>query len=139
MTHRPEEHFDVDDILCTMDARIRAIDRMPQRSLGTIAHARDVLGRFRMEPIGGRLLGLKRIVFWFTASAFDRQSKVHDAVLAALEEVARECVDLRNRIAILQLDRGPAATSGRRGADPQQAGRDGAESQRSLEPSRARS
>jgi hypothetical protein len=104
MTTSPGDPHDLDEMLRTIDARIRAIETMPQRSLGLIAQAREKLGRFRLEPIGGRLLRLKRVAFWFTASAFDRQSKVQDAVLDAVEEVARELTDVRNRIAILQLE-----------------------------------
>jgi len=110
MTMAPDPPADLDEMLRTIDARIRAVETMPQRSLGLIAQAREKLGRFQLEPIGGRLVRLKRIVFWFTASAFDRQAKVEHAVLDAIEEVARELTDVRNRIAILQLERDVGAS-----------------------------
>ena len=39
---------------------------------------------FREAPVGGRLVGLKRMAHWFVASAFDRQAKVVEGLLATL-------------------------------------------------------
>jgi hypothetical protein len=112
MTTAPEEPVDVADMLRTMDARIHACEAASQRSLSSLAQARDLLWRFRAEPLGGRLVGLKRLVYWFSASAFDRQAKVQEAMLNALDEIARELVDLRNRMAILRMDLEQNAGSG---------------------------
>jgi hypothetical protein len=64
----------------------------PPQGVG-VAALRERLARFRADPIGGRLLPLKRFAFWFVASAFDRQAKLLEAMLdelAVLEaEVAR--------------------------------------------------
>ena len=109
MTPTSEKPVDVDDMLRTMQARIHACEAASQRSLALLAQARDHLGRFRAEPIGGRLVPLKRLVYWFSASAFDRQCKLHEAILNALDELAREIVDLRNRLTVLQAERGSDA------------------------------
>jgi hypothetical protein len=110
-TPKEPESIAVEEMLRTMQARIRAYETMPQRSLGAIARAREALGGFRLAPLGGRLLPLKRLVFWFTASSFDRQAKVQEKVLDALDEVGRELVDLRNRMAVLQMEIEQAAQS----------------------------
>jgi len=104
MTTAPEEPVDVEEMLRTMDARIHAWETASQRSLGILAQARGRLHEFRTEPLGGRLVGLKRIVYWFSASAFDRQSKVQEAILNALDEIASELVDVRNRMASLRME-----------------------------------
>jgi len=56
---------------------------------------RELLEGARTEPIGGRLAWLKKLVCWFTASAFDRQAKAQEALLAALVEVEQEMARLR--------------------------------------------
>jgi hypothetical protein len=56
---------------------------------------REMLQAFRREPIGGRLVGIKHIVHWFIASAFDRQTKVHEAIVDGLVEVEQEIAQLR--------------------------------------------
>lgn len=58
---------------------------------------REMLEQFRREPIGGRLLGLKRIIYWFTASAFDRQAKVQETMLGVLVEMEQELDQLKRR------------------------------------------
>jgi len=45
---------------------------------------------FREAPVGGRLTPLKRVFYWFTASAFDRQAKVVEALIEVTEELGRE-------------------------------------------------
>lgn len=65
--------------------------------------ARALQGGFRAEPVGGRLLPLKRFVHWFVASSFDRQAKVVEALLPALEAMRAELVALRREVAELKL------------------------------------
>jgi len=69
---------------------------------------------FRAEPVGGRLRGLKRLAFWFVASAFDRQGKVVEALFDELEsaEAARD-----------RLERKLAALEARVGTSSGEAGR----------------
>jgi len=64
--------------------------------------ARSLQRSFRSEPIGGRLVPLKRIVHWFVASAFDRQARVIEALLPALDEMQSEIVALRREVAELR-------------------------------------
>ena len=116
MTTGRDEPADVEEMRLTMEARIGAPESVSQRSLGMIAQARDRLWHFRQEPVGGRLVLLKRIIFWFTASAFDRQAKVQEAVLDALTEIERELLDIRNRMLVDTGEPGPAP-------EPERAGR----------------
>ncbi len=55
-----------------------------------LAEVRERQRRFRAEPLGGRLLPLKRVVGWFTASAFDRQAKTQEALLDAVVDLEQE-------------------------------------------------
>jgi hypothetical protein len=104
MTPGSEQPVNVDDLLRTMDARLQACETVSQRSIALISQARDQCHRFRAEPLGGRLVGLKRLVYWFSASAFDRQTTVQEAILTAMDEIARELVDLRNRMVVVRVE-----------------------------------
>lgn len=55
-----------------------------------LARARELQRTFRSEPVGGKLVPLKRIFYWFTASSFDRQAKAIEALLDAVEELVDE-------------------------------------------------
>lgn len=55
-----------------------------------LSRIRAMQREFREQPIGGRLLPLKRMAYWFTASAFDRQAKVVEALLELVEDLAEE-------------------------------------------------
>lgn len=57
---------------------------------------------FRADPVGGRLVVLKRVAYWFLASSFDRQAKVVEAMLPALEAVRGELVALRREVSELR-------------------------------------
>jgi len=65
-----------------------------------LAQIRSMQREFREQPVGGRFLAVKRLVYWFTASAFDRQAKVVEALLDLIEELAEE-----NRRLALQFAR----------------------------------
>jgi hypothetical protein len=64
-----------------------------------IARVRAMQRDFREQPIGGRLLPIKRMFYWFTASAFDRQAKVIEALLELVEDLAEENRRLAIRVA----------------------------------------
>jgi hypothetical protein len=55
-----------------------------------MAEIRALQRGFRAEPVGGRLTPFKRVAYWFTASAFDRQAKVVEALIDVTEELSRE-------------------------------------------------
>lgn len=76
--------------------------------------ARSLQGSFRAEPVGGRLLPLKRVVHWFVASAFDRQAKVVEAMLPALEAMRAELIALRREVAELRRSQGGGVPPGDR-------------------------
>jgi len=57
---------------------------------GRLAQIRSMQRAFREQPVGGRFLRVKRLVYWFTASAFDRQAKVVEALLNLIEDLAEE-------------------------------------------------
>ena len=63
---------------------------------------RKVLGEdadhFRLEPVGGRLAGVKKIPYWFVASAFDRQGKILEEICELLEETISEMEMLKGSV-----------------------------------------
>jgi hypothetical protein len=71
---------------------------------------REMQRSFRQEPLGGRLVPLKKMVTWFSASAFDRQAKVIEAILDLFEDLVQENEELSARVAELE---GRPRTDGR--------------------------
>jgi hypothetical protein len=67
-----------------------------------IAHVRAVRDSFVNEPVGGKLLMIKRVVFWFTASAFDRHGKVVDGLLDVMAHLNREMEKMAERLAWIE-------------------------------------
>lgn len=59
-----------------------------------LARVRAMQRGFRDEPIGGRLVRIKKLLYWFTASAFDRQGKVVETLLDLVEDLAGETARL---------------------------------------------
>ena len=82
--------------------RIRAELAVPDDGCSPIEldfkQLRERVRQLRWEPIGGRLLPLKRLVFWFVASAFDRQAKVMEELLDLVEEISRENERLHQQV-----------------------------------------
>jgi len=56
----------------------------------------------RIEPLGGRLMPVKRLVHWFVASTFDRQAKVVEALLDVVRDIGEENEQLRTETERLQ-------------------------------------
>lgn len=69
----------------TADGILREVERTLR-----IADVREMLLRFRRDPIGGRLASVKRVFYWFNASAFDRQAKILDAMLDLIDDLKAE-------------------------------------------------
>lgn len=67
-----------------------------------VAWIRALQRDFRVEPLGGRLVPIKRLVYWFSASAFDRQAKVVEALLDLVREIAEENEQLTAELRTLQ-------------------------------------
>jgi hypothetical protein len=80
-----------------------------------IARIRSMQREFREQPIGGRLLPIKRVVYWFTASAFDRQAKVIEALFELVEDLAEENHRLESKLA--NALKGPLLEETGRGSD----------------------
>lgn len=86
----------------------------PDRDLERRVYAiREMQRSFRQEPLGGRLIPLKKMVTWFSASAFDRQGKVIEALVDLIEDLVEENEVLSVRVA--ELEGRP--TAGRRSGD----------------------
>lgn len=83
-----------------------------RRARSGLERARELQREFRAEPVGGRLLALKRALYWFVASSFDRQAKVVEELLPALEAMERELESLRGEVAELRAR--SASTPGER-------------------------
>ena len=77
-----------------------------------MAHLQAMQRRYRSEPVGGRLVVLKRLFAWFSASTFDRQAKIIEALLDLVDDLGTE-LDVQHR----ELDRLRAEI---RGSDPSQ-------------------
>jgi hypothetical protein len=73
---------------------------------------------FRVEPIGGRLPTIKRLMYWFIASAFDRQAKVVEALLDLIQDIGDEVAYLRAEVRRLQEE----LTNQRHGSEDDQEG-----------------
>jgi hypothetical protein len=71
-----------------------------------VAWIRALQRDFRVEPLGGRLLPVKRFLYWFVASAFDRQAKVVEALLDVVRDLSEETDQLRNEVAHLRVAAG---------------------------------
>jgi len=71
-----------------------------------VAWIRALQRDFRVEPLGGRLLPVKRVLYWFVASAFDRQAKVVEALLDLVREITDENGQLRAEIRQLKSEIG---------------------------------
>lgn len=105
--------FTVDQVVATIRAEIATAAPETRRTHpGSIETVRELQRRFRAEPIGGRLAGLKRLVHWWVASAFDRQGKVIEALIAELEASDLRAAELENRVARLEAERIGGATGG---------------------------
>lgn len=72
---------------------------------------RQLQVQFRQAPLGGRLVGIKKLFHWFTASAFDRQAKVIEALVDTVDQLGAEREGLVQRLssAIASADRPLAA------------------------------
>jgi hypothetical protein len=88
----------IDRILGRIAAHVRSGPRRTDAAAAPTPsrthRVRELLQRFRREPIGGRLMWLKKLIYWFTASTFDRHAKLEEAMLAALVEMEQELAQL---------------------------------------------
>lgn len=85
-----KEELTVDHVLQEIQSALRQPATLAPPLETRIADVRQMLLRFRREPIGGRLLLPKRVMYWFTASAFDRQARILEALLGLVEELSLE-------------------------------------------------
>ncbi len=69
-----------------------------------VARVRGMQRDLRVEPLGGRLLPVKRLVHWFVASTFDRQAKVVEALLDLVRDIGEENEQLRAEVRQLQAE-----------------------------------
>ena len=104
MPDQTEDRLTVEDVLNRVQVELD--HEMPTGSPleRRIARVRAMQRDFREQPIGGRLLPIKRMLYWFTASAFDRQAKVIEALLELVEDLAQE--NHRLSIQVAQSARG---------------------------------
>lgn len=90
--------------------RIRSEIQMPSAGqpdsnlAARMARIRNMQRDLRIEPLGGRLLPVKKLVYWFVASAFDRQAKVIEALLDVVRDVGEENELLRSEVLRLQME-----------------------------------
>lgn len=58
---------------------------------------------YRVEPLGGRLLPIKKPVHWLVASSFDRQASVIESLLTVVEDLCHEVQRLNRSVAHLEV------------------------------------
>lgn len=119
MNDHCESVLDVRQVMRTIEAELRMPSAHPARdSVAALERVRDLQRWYRREPVGGRLIALKRMVQWFSASTFDRQAKVVEALLDVVEDVARQARDAERKGRALQhyVDRFLGSSSGDDGA-----------------------
>jgi len=92
--------------------RIQSEIEMPSASERTtpfaerMAHIQVIQRQFRNEPIGGRLVAVKRLFAWFSASTFDRQAKVIEALLDLVDDLGVEVERQRQELERLRSEGG---------------------------------
>ena len=69
-----------------------------------VARIRAMQRDYRIEPLGGRLLPVKRLAHWFVASTFDRQAKVVEALFDLVRDVGDETEQLRTEVRQLKTE-----------------------------------
>ncbi len=69
-----------------------------------VARIRSMQRDLRIEPLGGRLLPVKKLVYWFVASAFDRQAKVIEALLDVVRDMGEENQQLHGEVRRLEKE-----------------------------------
>lgn len=108
MTH--PDPLTVDQVVATVERELAGTpSTRPSLQGSPLAAARELQRAFRSDPLGGRLLPVKRLLHWFVASSFDRQAKSVEALLDALdaeyaerERLARRLAELEARLAALE-------------------------------------
>ena len=95
MKGQPLRPLSAGDVLARIRAEIDAPSRGETAFARRMAHIQSLQTAFRKDPVGGRLAPLKRAVYWFTASAFDRQAKVIEALLEVIDDLGQENERLR--------------------------------------------
>ena len=69
-----------------------------------VARIRAMQRDYRIEPLGGRLLPVKRLMHWFVASTFDRQAKVVEALFDLVRDVGDETEQLQTEVRRLKIE-----------------------------------
>ena len=100
----------VNEVLRRIESELSAPSERSNALKARISQLRTLQREFRNEPIGGRLTPLKKLVYWFTASAFDRQGKVIEALFDLIDEMATEIDQLERLTVQLGKDHGSGAS-----------------------------
>jgi len=102
-----------DKVLSRIRAEIETPARAPTDSAfaARMARIQAMQRDFRVEPLGGRLLPMKRFFHWFIASAFDRQAKVVESLLTVVEDLANEVQRLGREVSRLNRNTGDPGQS----------------------------
>jgi predicted O-methyltransferase YrrM len=85
----------VDQVLQAIQAELKTSQDGRSLFKSRMAHIRAMQQGFRAEPLGGRLLAIKKVLHWFIASAFDRQAKVVESLLDLVEDMGAELEQVR--------------------------------------------
>jgi hypothetical protein len=92
---QPQTKLGVEQVLQAIRAELKTSQDGRSLFKSRMAHVRALQQGFRAEPLGGRLLAIKKVMHWFTASAFDRQAKVVESLLDLVEDMGAELEQMR--------------------------------------------
>lgn len=104
MIHRSRQPLDVTDVLSRIRTELDAGPHEAPRFQRRLAVIRALQRSFREQPVGGRLTSLKRALYWFTASAFDRQAKVIEELIEFVDELGRENLRMNREFMLISSD-----------------------------------
>jgi len=94
------------EVVSHIKSEIASPSRRQTRSsvASRVARIRSMQRDLRIEPLGGRLVPVKRLVHWFVASTFDRQAKVVEALLDLVRDIGEENEELRTQVRQLRQE-----------------------------------
>ena len=116
MGHDDRRKVTAVDVIDRIRAEIDAGGPPPTDSalVARVARIQAMQRAFRVDPLGGRLLPIKKPFHWLVASSFDRQASVIESLLTVVEDLCHEVQRLNLSVSHLegQLVGSPKPESG---------------------------
>jgi len=108
MGHDDQRNLTAADVIDRIRAEIDDPAAAPTDSAlaARMARIQAMQRAFRVEPLGGRLLPIKKPVHWLVASSFDRQASVIESLLTVVEDLCHEVQRLNRSVSNLEIQLG---------------------------------